>query len=158
MIAPQSTCKSIKHQVSILPHWFVPSLLPLHLVGTSNSNTTILMSTQARRSAQQPMYIAIMVGHVIQHAWQKMTSHLESILSYCGDRCSGNHVKTLLMVVDFVLRHSWCHRRGCCHSQCYKWVSCHRERLPPTEHPHQQITDLGTGSHSLTINYSILQQ
>ena len=36
MIAPQSTCKSIKHQVSILPHWFIPSLLPLHLVGTSN--------------------------------------------------------------------------------------------------------------------------
>ena len=38
MIAPQSTCKSIKHQVSILPHWFIPLLLPLHLVGTSNSN------------------------------------------------------------------------------------------------------------------------
>ena len=38
MIAPQSTCKRLKHQVSILPHWFIPSLLPLHLVGTSNSN------------------------------------------------------------------------------------------------------------------------
>ena len=38
VIAPQSTCKSIKHQVSILPHWFIPSLLPLHLVGTSNSD------------------------------------------------------------------------------------------------------------------------
>ena len=38
VIAPQSTCKSIKHQVSILPHWLIPSLLPLHLVGTSNSN------------------------------------------------------------------------------------------------------------------------
>ena len=40
MIAPQSTCKSIKHQVSILPHWFIPSLLPLYLVGTSNSNNS----------------------------------------------------------------------------------------------------------------------
>ena len=39
VIAPQSTCKSIKHQVSILPHWFIPSLLPLHLVGTSNSDS-----------------------------------------------------------------------------------------------------------------------
>ena len=38
VIAPQSTCKSIKHQVSILPHWFIPLLLPLHLVRTSNSN------------------------------------------------------------------------------------------------------------------------
>ena len=38
VIAPQSTCKSIKHQVNILPHWFIPSLLPLHLVGTSNSD------------------------------------------------------------------------------------------------------------------------
>ena len=38
VIAPQSTCKSIKHQVSILHHWFIPSLLPLHLVGTSNSD------------------------------------------------------------------------------------------------------------------------
>ena len=38
VIAPKSTCKSIKHQVSILPHWFIPSLLPLHLVGTSNSD------------------------------------------------------------------------------------------------------------------------
>ena len=38
VIAPQSTCKSIKHQVSVLPHWFIPSLLPLHLVETSNSN------------------------------------------------------------------------------------------------------------------------
>ena len=38
VIASQSTCKSIKHQVSILPHWFTPSLLPLHLVGTSNSD------------------------------------------------------------------------------------------------------------------------
>ena len=38
IIAPQSTCKSIKHQVGVLPHWFIPSLLPLHLVRTSNSN------------------------------------------------------------------------------------------------------------------------
>ena len=46
MIAPQSTCKSIKHQVSILPHWFIPSLLPLHLVGTSNSDTNSLMASE----------------------------------------------------------------------------------------------------------------
>ena len=25
--------------MSVLPHWFIPSLLPLHLVRTSNSNT-----------------------------------------------------------------------------------------------------------------------
>ena len=37
-MAPQSTCKSIEHQVSVLPHWFIPLLLPLHLVGTSNSD------------------------------------------------------------------------------------------------------------------------
>ena len=42
VIAPQSTCKSIKHQVSVLPHWFIPSLLPLHLVGTSNFGTTTI--------------------------------------------------------------------------------------------------------------------
>ena len=41
VIAPQSTCKSIKHQVSILPHWFIPLLLPLHLVRTSNSDTSV---------------------------------------------------------------------------------------------------------------------
>ena len=43
VIAPQSTCKSIKHQVSILPHWFIPSLLPLHLVGTSNSDMNYIL-------------------------------------------------------------------------------------------------------------------
>ena len=34
--------------MSILPHWFIPSLLPLHLVRTSNSNTfhiSILLCT-----------------------------------------------------------------------------------------------------------------
>ena len=28
------------NKVSILPHWFIPSLLPLHLVGISNPNNT----------------------------------------------------------------------------------------------------------------------
>ena len=30
--------------MSILPHWFIPSLLPLHLVGPSNSNTRSITS------------------------------------------------------------------------------------------------------------------
>ena len=36
---------SFIHQVSVLPHWFIPSLLPLHPVGTSNSDTSLIKLT-----------------------------------------------------------------------------------------------------------------
>ena len=53
MIAPQFTCKSIKHQVSVLPHWFIPSLLPPHLVRTSNSDNSCQSSYEAADGKKQ---------------------------------------------------------------------------------------------------------
>ena len=62
VIAPQSTCKSIKHQVSVLPHWFIPSLLPLHLVGTSNSDSN--------GPGKELIYLGIFLASVPQSRYQ----------------------------------------------------------------------------------------
>ena len=90
MIAPQSTCKSIKHQVSILPHWFIPSLLPLHLVGTSNSDRSHIHC-----------YFVTIDGDYNKEMSTRLPMAIELTASVgydYGEKCAVNHFETHVIV------------------------------------------------------------
>ena len=94
MIASQSTYKSIKHQMGFLPHWFIPLLLPLHLVRTSNSNNPILSNNTILKLKQDitvdklcndlPHKIAtcLQYSHSFTYTAEPDYDYLQSLLHY----------------------------------------------------------------------------
>ena len=86
--------------MSVLPHWFIPSLLPLHQVGTSNSDTppiSITTSNPSIPSVDVFLYAYLLQDDVPDHQdihkliWMLCNPHLATALDSYLDLRSSFH-------------------------------------------------------------------
>ena len=106
MIASQSTYKSIKHQVSVLPHWFIPLLSPLHLVGTSNSDRLWALPRLIRSISKMPFFHLAMLDALALGLLLIMSELLSLVFASMGFTMRiqwYHHIHTLIMGYAFIL-------------------------------------------------------
>ena len=92
--------------MSVLPHWFIPLLLPLHLVGTSNSNRLWALSRLIRSVLKMPFFCLTMLDALALGLLLTMSKLLSLVFATMGFTVRiqwYHHFHTLIMGYAFIL-------------------------------------------------------